>query len=129
MSDFASEDIPDEDYLYYRVHTSYGLKDDKIPPGAIKDAGEGMSTDWSKYSTPLETASRGRKPRTEYRVAEFLVQKVRQVPEQEVRHTPKFDNRAHTDIIGPKDRNSGSPTKHRVLLSRCGRLILADELF
>lgn len=128
MDGFHSEEIPDEDYLYYRVHINFRPNGDEIPPGAIKDSGEGMSTDWSRYSTPLDTASRGRKPHTEYRVAEFSVQMVREVPEQEVRHTPKPDNRAHTDIVGPKERNSGFPTKYRLLLSRCGRLLPNDEL-
>lgn len=66
-----------------------------------------MSTDWCKYSTPEETRSRARKP-DRNQIGRLSVNAVRQILEQEVEHTPiqnhptLADNRAHTDVRGPK---------------------------
>jgi len=55
------EDIPNEDRLYYRVHQTYLLMGE-LKPGVFREIGDGMSTDWAKYSTPLESRNRAKKP-------------------------------------------------------------------
>jgi hypothetical protein len=66
-----------------------------------------MSTDWAKYSTPLETQQRARTP-ADNAVIKILVGKVRAMPGQRVEHTPILPggeippNRAHTDVWGEK---------------------------
>ncbi len=54
------EFIPDQDYLYRRVHAnllqiSHGF--DEIPPYAFKD-NNGISTDWNKYTSPQQSQQR-----------------------------------------------------------------------
>ena len=81
-------------------------------PLAFKKHGEpdnvGMSTDWQAYSTPEETrlrASRFGKDPANYGVMQALVETVRDIDGQDVKHTPDLPhgNRAHTDVLGPDD--------------------------
>jgi hypothetical protein len=106
VSSWASEPIPDENYLWMRVHKSQ-LPDGDIAPGAFKNrptTKDGMSTDWEKYATPQDTCNRGRVP-TDNAVIRLLVGDVRKIPDQTVVHTPdlKTENRAHTDVYGDKN--------------------------
>ena len=60
------EEIPDADALFLRVHRCF-LQYGEIIPGVFKDHGDrngkgGMSTDWEKYSTPVATRNRARRP-------------------------------------------------------------------
>jgi hypothetical protein len=72
----------------------------------------GMSTDWSRYSTPEESRQSAREPAVTG-VVEMTVADVRAIPEQTVEHTPIqnhpdpsiLDNRAHTDVFGPKEED------------------------
>ena len=112
MSDhqWPIEDIPDEDYLYIRVHKGW-FRDGLIVPGFFRNLPDeetgAMSTDWNRYSTPEALRARARKPE-ENAVGRFQVAIVRQMPEQTVHHSPIQnhptlpDNRAHTDVAGPK---------------------------
>ena len=105
------EDIPDTDRLYLRVHRQW-FKDGRIAPGFFQnrpnEATGAMSSDWNKYSIPKETRQRARQPAMNA-VIEIVVGEVRRIPEQVVRHTPiqghptLSDNRAHTDVAGPKE--------------------------
>ena len=64
VSSWASEEIPNDDYLWMRVHKN-DLPNGDIAPGAFKNrptTKDGMSTDWEKYATPQETRNRGRIP-------------------------------------------------------------------
>jgi len=100
------ENIPNEAYLYMRVHKMKIDSDGEPIPGAFKNlptSDDGMSTDWEKYSTPEETCQRGRVPLDNI-VIRFLTGRVRNIPEQIVKHTPdkENNNRAHTDVFGKK---------------------------
>ncbi|MEA2595027.1 MAG: hypothetical protein QOF01_1496 [Thermomicrobiales bacterium] len=72
----------------------------------------GMSTDGNRYSTPEESRQRAREPEANG-VVELAVVDVRAIPEQIVEHTPIQnhpdpgvpDNRAHTDVCGPKEED------------------------
>lgn len=112
MSDrWPVEEIPDADRLYLRVHRQW-LKKDRIAPGFFQNRPDestgAMSTDWSKYSTPEQTRGRARRPELNAVIA-LLVHDVRSIPEQQVHHAPLQDhptipdNRAHTDVAGPKE--------------------------
>jgi len=61
-----------------------------------------MSTDWERYSTPSETKERSPAPE-DHGVVRLLVRGVRNLPGQTVCHRPEPQNRAHTDVLGPKD--------------------------
>jgi hypothetical protein len=100
-----SEEIPPEDFLYVFVHKQW-IRNGRIVPGFFQnrpdEATGAMSTDWSRYSTPEDTRKRARKPEVNG-VGEMRVGVVRQIPMQTVVHTPIYPgNRAHTDVIGPK---------------------------
>ena len=69
-----------------------------------------MSTDWSKYSTPMNTRDRARNP-DRNGVISLGVGAVRAIP-QVVGHSPIASNRAHTDVAGEKS------TEVRAMLRR-----------
>ena len=112
---WESEYIPGQDLLYMRIHQNWIDEDGEIIPGVFKDHGGGMSTDWQKYSTPDETRARTEKPTTEYAVISFVVTQVREIPDQTVIHTPLQEllNRAHTDIVGEKDKRKNPEARVR----------------
>jgi hypothetical protein len=120
-SPWRKETIPNEDLLYMRVHKNLVQSDGSIAFLAFKNHGDprdpsirpGMSTDWQEYSTPEECRQRaslfGKDP-SKYEVIQINVGRVRQIPGQEVEHTPIYEphstppilNRAHTDVYGDK---------------------------
>lgn len=96
-----TEDIPEDNVLFYRVHVN-NTENGKPVPGAFRNVGDSMSTDWSKYSTAPESQSRARKPEKNG-ILELNVRSVRSIP-QVVTHSPdlELNNRAHTSVIGDK---------------------------
>lgn len=99
---YPVEDIPDEDLLYKRIHIRNDFRDGKVIPGAFRERVEGtdkgMSTDWSKYSTPKKTKNRARKPK-ENAVISFITLNLISL-KLNVIHHPEPLNRAHTNITG-----------------------------
>jgi len=89
------EDIPNEDRLYYRVHQSYFSRGE-LKPGVFREIGDGMSTDWAKYSTPLESRNRAKKPEKKG-IVSFIVGDLRKL-NLTVVHAPSKENRAHTNV-------------------------------
>ena len=114
--DWEKEEIPNKDTLYRWVKKDQ-VDGDLVFPQAFKNLGQGMSTDWSEYSTPEKTKNRvakfGYNPK-EYGVISFVAGEVRKIEMQIVEHTPSksSNNRAHTDVKGEKT------TEIRVLFSR-----------
>lgn len=105
------EQIPDPAKLYMRVHMKM-LPEGKLHAGVFKAHGDGMSTDWEKYSTPEDTRFRALQPDMNGVIA-LVTGTVRSIENLEVRHAPDDDgkNRAHTLIIGidaQSDQESGS---------------------
>lgn len=93
-----------------------------------------MSTDWCKYAKPRETQKRSGKEHLKG-VGRFHVGSVREIgkytaDQQIVEHTPVQndselpDNRAHTDVRGPKEKGE---LKVQVMLSDLCSLILDPE--
>jgi hypothetical protein len=117
---WESEEIPDEDLLYMRVHRAQLDSDGKPIPGAFRNHGRAMSTNWSKYSSPEETRQRARSP-SENAVIQMMTGEVRAVPGQSVVHTPDLPtrNRAHTDVTGEKT------PEVRIRFSRVYQVVLA----
>ncbi len=96
------EQILDEDYLFMRVHkNNFDVRTQKPKPIAFDNHGSGMSTDWDKYSTPLDTKQRAKIPKN-YGVISLNAGEVRQIEDQSVEHSPSIENRAHTDVKGQK---------------------------
>jgi len=118
LSRWPVEYIPNEDSLYMRVHRTWFKPNGQISPGAFQNRGDGMSTDWSKYSTPEETRLRARKAPGDNAVVAMVVKDVRAVPGQQVEHTPLPQNQAHTDVRGEKDEEA------RVLIGRIAAVTL-----
>ncbi len=106
------EEISDPDDLYMRVHKNH--LDSGVPePGAFRNLPkktDGMSTDWSQYSTPQKTQRRAiSSPPEDNAVIALNVGQVRSIQSQIVEHSPIFNhptipnNRVHTDVFGPKN--------------------------
>lgn len=123
--DWQSENIPETDFLYMRVHKNWFHPKQNIT-GLFKNHGGGMSTDWSHYATPQETRKRvvqfGKSPE-DFAVIKMLVAQVRAIEGQTVKHTPDIPNlnRAHTDVFGEKDEEV------RLKFSRIFEIIIKVE--
>jgi hypothetical protein len=106
------ENIPDGDFVFMRVHKSNFLNGELIP-GAFRDQGAGMSTDWGKYSTAEQTRNRaGRSKPSDNGVIKLSVAGIRGIETLSVVHEPLTDNRAHAEVFGEKT------TRARMLLNR-----------
>jgi hypothetical protein len=106
------ETIPDNDKLFMRIHENWILQTGEPMPGAFRNQGSGMSTDWNKYSTPEEALKRARVP-SKNGIIQMQVSDVRKIPGQNIQHSPLPDNRAHTDVLGEKDRDPEVRIKFR----------------
>jgi hypothetical protein len=115
---YPIEEIPDQDLLFCRVHhlNLYMENDNvRIKPQAFDPTpyppktANGLSTNWSKYSSAEQTKTDARVPEN-YAVVSFLVQKVRDIPLSVV-HSPT-KNQAHTHIldIPPREQNDAKIT-------------------
>lgn len=114
---WLAEQIPEKDWLYMGIHKNLLTPDGNVPPGAFRNHANGMSTDWSRYSTPTQTRERRRTP-SDNLVVQMVVGVVRAIPGQLVEHTPLPENRAHTDVSGEKT------VEARVLLRRSATIVL-----
>lgn len=119
---WPKEPIPDTDKLYRWV-LAENIRQDGFPrPAAFKDNKGGMSTDWDNYSTPEETRSRGLPPVENLGVLRLIAGEVRQIDSLVVEHTPKDDNRAHTDVFGDK-----TDPEVRLKLARSSKWLILPE--
>lgn len=91
--------IPNEHFLFMRIHASYMKFGD--PLGAFKDIEGGMSTDWEKYSTPQQTRDRARIP-NQNGIVKLNAGKIRELQGMSVTHTPEPMNQAHSEVFGEK---------------------------
>lgn len=121
IADWPVEPIPDADELYMGLHKRWLYPDGALMLGAIRDHDGGMSTDWSKYSTPQETRDRRRTP-ADNAVISLHVGSVRAMPGQTVTHSPLPENRAHTDVMGQKKDEEA-----RMRFVRIARFVLAID--
>jgi hypothetical protein len=107
---WQAEEIPGADHLFLRVHKA-NVRDGFLIDNAFQEFHGGMSTNWSKYSTPeitrdqvAELPPRNGKLRDPkvYGVVSLKAEAVRAIPNVSVEHTPDWErnNRAHTDVHG-----------------------------
>jgi hypothetical protein len=99
---WVTEEIPDESYLYRRVHGSDFKPTGELNPNAFRDYD--MSCDWDRYCSASDSQKGGRHEPKRYAVVRFKVRAIRGIPDQTVKHTPDVENKnlAHTSVIGPK---------------------------
>jgi hypothetical protein len=101
-SDWVSEDIPNPDVLFMRVHRQY-VNDGNLQPGVFRDREGAMSTHWKKYCQRAEDARLMAKKPEDNGVVSMVAGDVRSVPLGVV-HTPDIErrDRSHTDVRGEK---------------------------
>lgn len=99
------EEVPEPDILFMRIHRSW-FSNGVLNTAAFRNtptAVDGMSTDWNKYSSALDTRRRSQRNHpVDYAVVQMEVGQVKRLPGQSVVHSPEADNRAHTDVFGDK---------------------------
>jgi hypothetical protein len=109
VKDIPKETILDKDLLYLRVHKANFQREVLNLKVAFANHGAGMSTDWSKHSTPQKTKDSvthyGKDPKN-YGVLQMNVAKVKNIKGQIVEHTPRSYNLAHTDVKGEKTQEA-----------------------
>jgi|SRR5215213_526018 len=104
---FEIEEIPNEDFLFMRVHKTNIDEDGEPHPRAFKNQptdNHGMSVDWSKYAQAIDTKNRAKKP-AENAVIKFTAGSARAIPNQTIIHEPiehPEPNQAHTEVFGSK---------------------------
>jgi hypothetical protein len=111
---FPVEKIPDADSVFMRVHKDF-VRDGDVLPGAFREKDGGMSVDWSKYSSKEDAKRRAKIP-ADNAVVSLLVGGIRKIDDLDVKHTPELDNRAHSEVDLPDDREQ--LTEVRFLLNR-----------
>ena len=123
------EHIPDESFLFCRVHFNNISRDKSSKPSTFFNTprnGDNLSSDWDKYTSAQESRDRiGRqykfgktefKNKSDFFIYNFLAGNIRQItPEQRLEHDPLQNdpeiegipnNRSHSIIIGDKgDKN------------------------
>ena len=100
MKAWPVESIPDGDDLFIAVHRVH-IREGAILPGVFRDHGMGMSSDWSKYSTPQDSRSRRKSP-SDNAIIALQAGAVRAIRDLSVVHDPIPSNRAHAEIVGEK---------------------------
>jgi hypothetical protein len=121
---WAAELIPNEAHAYMRAHRTY-FRGKVLLPGVFIVRGDGMSTEWDKYSTPEETQARAKNP-IDNAVLRLPVAGIRAIKNLEIKHTPQSEppNRAHCDVLGIP--NSGEEqTEIRVSLLEIASIIIS----
>lgn len=148
LTNWEIEEIPDldplgQEYVLYRCIYETFIKEkalDRISPSAFKDEKNlGVSTDWSKYSTPKEAQLRERRHSPEkYGVVSLKILEIREseiLKELSIEHSPlqktgsNKGNRAHTDIMGiQKYGRSHKRNKAQVYLARIAQWEINNKL-
>ena len=98
------EEIPTKSSLFMRVHDQHIDNVGRLRPGVFKNHGSGMSTNWDKYSSPIETQAEAKKP-PDNGVISLVVGAIRGVAGQSVHHTPYETtppHARHVDVVGDK---------------------------
>ena len=113
------EDIPDDDSVYMRAHRMFFRP--TLQPGVFRSQDGGMSVDWEKYSSPVDTRLRGKKP-YDNAVISLPALGIRDINNLALEHTPEQENRAHSDVFGLV--NSEDLTEARILLLNLSRVVL-----
>lgn len=129
---WPKEEIPDEASLFMRLHRCFILQND-VGPNAFREHGGGMSVDWNKYSTALETRNRGRGSPLDNGVISMIAGAVRAIEGLVVEHAPIQENlldeigdaipsnRAHSEVLGISSGSAEKKTERRLKLSRIWR--------
>ena len=124
--DWEIEHIPDGDDTFMKAHSDHFRRGD-LQPSVFRVRGDGMSVDWAKYSTPVETRQRARQP-LQNAIISLSVLKVRGIGGLDVRHKPSVPpeplNRAHSNVIGIPD-SGVQLTKTRTLLLDASTVLIA----
>jgi hypothetical protein len=103
LTDGVPKEILDTHTVFLRIHkVDLDLEEqdekEKIKPTAFDKKGDdGLSVDWSEYSTPKDTRLRAKKPE-DNGVLSFSVKSLREIP-LAVIHKPTT-NYAHSIIVG-----------------------------
>lgn len=128
---WEAEPIPGSHHLFMRIHKN-DVDDGRPLPRAFRNrvnplnnaAPPAMSTDWCKYSSPEQTRARALSSAKEDNgVVSLFVSGVLSLYRQQVQHSPWYhhpepqhnpNNRAHTDVIGPKSSKEAADANERI---------------
>jgi hypothetical protein len=121
------EQIPDEDSVYFRAHSTH-FRGDDLQPGVFQEKGSDgcMSVDWERYSSCYESRNRSKIP-NQNAILEMRVGDIRQINPLSVEHRPFPENRAHSGVVG-LPRNGEDLTEVRMLLLKIAPVVLGLEL-
>jgi hypothetical protein len=126
VSPWTIEEIPDTDTLYRWLKKTKFENQFRIPLNAFVDT-NGISTDWEKYSTPIETLNRSPES-SKFAVIQANVGRIREIIQLIVQHSPSRENRSHTNIHGLNACPPNIQTDIRRRLARTFDITPEDKL-
>jgi hypothetical protein len=118
---FPIEQIPDSSAVFMRAHETY-YRDGDLTPGVFTAKEGGMSVDWDKYCSKEETKQRAKKNPEKNAVLSLSVGGIRKIDDLDVKHRPEPDNRAHSEVDLPANREK--LTEVRLLLKRLAQTVI-----
>lgn len=128
------EKIPNSDFLFTFIHQSHVSRQDNLPLANAflntphNSGSTNLSSDWCKYTTDSQCRANLANQKNQkgipknpshyfiWKTQVFAFRKVI-IPNQQVLHTPRDYNRAHSSIVGKKPGDDGiNNAKFRSLL-------------
>ncbi len=119
------EVIPDIDNVFMRAHRTH-FRDGALQPGVFRQHNDGMSVNWKKYATALDTRNGATKNPNENAVVNICAGRIREIPGLQVVHAPDMtrNNRAHSNVLGIPNRNTPELVEVRLKLLRISTVVL-----
>jgi hypothetical protein len=120
----VAETIPDAHNVFMRAHQDhFSRTTGKLQPGVFQAKEDmDMSVDWEKYSTPQATRDRAHRYPERNAVISLPVRGIRAIDSLDAIHKPESDNRAHSGVALPENREELAEI--RLLLLRITEIVL-----
>ena len=115
------EEISNADSVFMRAHRRH-FRGGELEVGVFRAHDGGMSANWEKYASAEVTKQQARKNPNDNAVICLVVGDIRAIKNLDVKHTPKPDNMAHSDVNLPDKREE--LTEVRVLLLRVAAIVI-----
>ncbi len=104
-----------------RAHRRH-FRSGELEVGVFRAHDGGMSVNWEKYASAEATKQQASRNPNDNAIICLVVGDIRAIKDLDVQHTPKPDNRAHSDLNLPDKR--GELTEVRVLLLRVAVIVI-----
>lgn len=102
-------------HCFFTASMPVYYRNGRLAPGVFREIGDGMSTDWNKYSTPIDSVCRAKTPK-DNGIVSLKVKGIRRI-NLAVNHSPGPKNMAHTLVKGRERKIDADPEARLKLLN------------